>query len=465
VVVPILGQDSVVGVVEVLSSRAAAFSMQHVAELQHIAQLLAPILPREEPAQSELPEEKRHLSMTVAGAVFLLGLLLLRLEFQYRPSKLSPAATYPSARAAANPTEVPTNSEGAARHEAEPAQSFTASDQSEVEAPPTALSPSPLLQPDGTSAAAARKPPGEESPGTTTGSTARVTPLSTSQSNLQPPTGAATPPPVESPAHNTLPSPAMMATLNSQPGGKQTGAESASASSALPPTLPVAAPTSPIAYPSGDHPQPDSGTSGDVHIQQAVENNGLAGQPADFREPYGNIPLGKYFELGKFKDESEANEAAESVTQAGFHPTVVERSHLWTKFYHVLAGPFGSEDEAEAARSKLASDGFAPQNLPKQSRTLTLLSRTSGSSDRDLRLDDFVVAYESYSPDALVRFLIGGTVVKTAQAKWVSREVPYAHDEIMYRGNGQGSRTLLELHFAGVSQALVVTDNAQPIVF
>jgi len=202
-----------------------------------------------------------------------------------------------------------------------------------------------------------------------------------------------------------------------------------------------------------------------VHIQQAVENNGLAGQPADFREPYGNIPLGKYFELGKFKDESEANEAAESITQAGFHPTVVERSHLWTKFYHVLAGPFGSEDEAEAARSKLASDGFAPQNLPKQSRTLTLLSRTSGSSDRDLRLDDFVVAWESYSPDALVRFLIGGTVVKTAQAKWVSREVPYEHDEIMYRGNGQGSRTLLELHFAGVSQALVVTDNAQPIVF
>ena len=55
-------------------------------------------------------------------------------------------------------------------------------------------------------------------------------------------------------------------------------------------------------------------------------------------------------------------------------------------------------------------------------------------------------------------------MVKTAQAKWVSREVPYEHDEIMYRGNGQGSRTLLELHFAGVSQALVVTDNVE-IVF
>ena len=94
-----------------------------------------------------------------------------------------------------------------------------------------------------------------------------------------------------------------------------------------------------------------------------------------------------------------------------------------------------------------------------------MLSRTSGSSDRDLRLDDFVVAWESYGPDASVRFVIGATVVETAQAKWVSRDVPYEHDEITYRGNGQGSRTLVELHFAGVSQALVVTDNAQPIVF
>jgi hypothetical protein len=56
-------------------------------------------------------------------------------------------------------------------------------------------------------------------------------------------------------------------------------------------------------------------------------------------------------------------------------------------------------------------------------------------------------------------------VVKTAQTKWVSREVPYEHDEIICRGDLQGSRTLLELHFAGVSQALIVADNAQPIVF
>jgi hypothetical protein len=73
VVVAILGQDSLVGVVEILSSRAAAFSMEHVAELQRIAQLLVPILQPEEPARSEVGGEKRQLSITVAGVVFLVG--------------------------------------------------------------------------------------------------------------------------------------------------------------------------------------------------------------------------------------------------------------------------------------------------------------------------------------------------------------------------------------------------------
>jgi GAF domain len=59
-VVPIHGPDSVLGVVEVLSSRAAAFSMEHVAELEGIALLLVPLLQREEPAQAEVEGGKKR---------------------------------------------------------------------------------------------------------------------------------------------------------------------------------------------------------------------------------------------------------------------------------------------------------------------------------------------------------------------------------------------------------------------
>jgi len=444
VAVPIHLPGSVLGVLEVVSSRAAAFGMEHIAALEHIAELLVPLLQREEPAQAEAQEGKKRAWITIAGAV-LLAALLLGFALYYRSRNIPSAPAHPAGPSAANPAEVSTNSGGTATHETEEARSPNALAQSEVESPaPTA--PSPFAQPDAGPPVAASKPPGAEAPDTTGNQIVAPASLPPTQAQPQSQTSAM-PPAVEPSADAMQPSSATMATTNLSRGELDSGTQ-ARADSA---TAPALAPSSPIVNQSRDHPPPESDTGGDVHIQQATASDSAAAKFSDFAELYGSIPLGKYLEVGKFKDESEANEAVHYVTQAGFHPEVVESSHLLTKFYHVLAGPFGSEHEAEAARAKLESDGFTPRNLPRKSRTL--------------RLGDFEVAWESYSPDAIVTLVKDGAVVKTAPAKWVSRDVPYEHDEILYRGTGQGSRTLLELHFAGARQTLVVADKGQPIVF
>jgi WD40 repeat protein len=143
VVVPIQGQGSVLGVVEVLSSRAEAFSAEQVAALQRIAQLLVPILEREEPAPPEVRGGNKRAWITVAGAALLLGLLLLWFELYHRPTKASSVTT----NGAANRVEAPTSS---------------------VEASAlTASSSSPLARPDAGSGASARKPLGADGPDTT----------------------------------------------------------------------------------------------------------------------------------------------------------------------------------------------------------------------------------------------------------------------------------------------------------
>ena len=443
VAVPIHRPGSVLGVVEVVSSSAAAFSMEHIAALEHIAQLLVPLLQREELARAEVQAGEKRAWITIAGAALLVALLLGFALYQ-RSRDLPSAPTLPAVPSAANPAEVSTTSGSTATHDSEEAQSPDPISHSEV-ATPAPTAPSRLVQPDAGPAAAASRPPGARRLDPTHDQGAATTSLPPNQAQPQSQTGAV-PPVLEPSAGDMQQSSATTVTTNPSPeeldSGTQTRAESAA---------PALTRTSPIANRSGDHPPLESDTLGDVHVQQTIASHSAAAKFADFAELYDGIPLGKYLEVGKFKDKSEASEAVHYVTQAGLHPSVVESSHLFTTFYQVLAGPFGSEHEAEAARAKLESDGFSPRNLPRKSRTL--------------RLGDFEVAWESYSPDAIVRLVKDGTAVKTAAAKWVSRDVPYEYDEIQYRGTGPGSRTLLELHFAGARQTLVVADNGQAIVF
>ncbi|HXY08045.1 MAG TPA: GAF domain-containing protein [Terriglobales bacterium] len=474
VAVPVEGQGSVLGVVEVLSSRAAAFSPRHIAALQHIAHLLVPILRPEQPEQPRTRRKTARTWTAISGAGAALFLFSLLLWFEsYRWPRNAPTATSnPPVSSASNPATAPTASGSMATPATDDRQSPEISDHHEVPAPPPAASSSspPVVSPSATpSVAASALKPSPEVPRTTGRTTAAATSLPPAKANPPAPARPTMPPPVRMPTHNLPPSPASMATVNPQSAKPESGAPTSAVAATAPsmsmPTSPQPAASSPTADRSADRRQPELSTNGDVHVQPATAGSGSTEPPEDVAELNGNVPLGTYFEVGRFKDEPEADKVANRVAQAGFHPTVVPRAQFWAKFYHVLAGPFGTENEAEAARAKLESDGFTPRPVPKESKTLLLLSRTSSTGSRTLRLGDFEVAWESDSPDAIVRFVKGGTVVATAKAKWVSRQIPYQHDEIVCRGTGQGSRTLLEIHFAGTSQAVVIADKAQPIVF
>src|SRR5437870_8601727 len=103
VVVPVQAQGSVLGVVEVLSSRASAFNTAHIAALQRIARLLVPMFQSEEPTHLEERVGRRRVWAAIAGVVLFLASLLLLFEFHHRPMKAPSATTNPPASSPAKP--------------------------------------------------------------------------------------------------------------------------------------------------------------------------------------------------------------------------------------------------------------------------------------------------------------------------------------------------------------------------
>jgi hypothetical protein len=178
------------------------------------------------------------------------------------------------------------------------------------------------------------------------------------------------------------------------------------------------------------------------------------GHAEDSREEDARSSSTKFLEVGKFHDVIWADKATYKLTQLGFHAIVIRRGHLWMKSYQVLVGPYGSEAEAEAAHENLVSRGFKPRSYERGSRTLTFLSGLTVNGTH-MPVGDFVISWESYVPDAIVKFEKDGSVLGTTEGKWVRRGVKYESDAYVYRKNSDGSRTLLEIRFAGMSQALV----------
>ncbi len=174
----------------------------------------------------------------------------------------------------------------------------------------------------------------------------------------------------------------------------------------------------------------------------------------DSREEDARSLSTKFLEVGKFRDAIWANKTTDKLTQLGFHATVIHRGRLWMNSYQVLVGPYGSEAEAELAHANLVSHGFRPRSYERGSRSLTFFSGLTVNGSR-LPVGDLVVTWESYVPDAIVKFEKDGSVIGTTDGKWEKRDVKYGDDAIVYRRNSDGTRTLLEIRFTGMSQALV----------
>ena len=164
VVVPVQAQGSVLGVVEVLSSRASAFNTAHIAALQHIARLLVPMFQSEEPKHLEERVGKRRAWTAIAGTALFLALLLLLFEFYHRSTKAHSATANPPASGPAKPAEAPTISRETGAPETGEAQSLKTPDGSRaVSSPAASSSSSPLsFQPRARPARPAEAAPGSK---------------------------------------------------------------------------------------------------------------------------------------------------------------------------------------------------------------------------------------------------------------------------------------------------------------
>jgi outer membrane biosynthesis protein TonB len=239
-------------------------------------------------------------------------------------------------------------------------------------------------------------------------------------------------------------------TAAGDPAPKAPSAAAAPAIPSSPPTisLPTTAPTTAVAPGSnlipgklGTVPKLEPANQPGVHTEASRADN--SGSTSEM-----------YFEVGRFKNQWQAHDETDKLAHLGFPVTAVQKGFLWTNSYHVLVGPYGDEEQAKATHANLVSSGFKPRPFERGSRNFTLLSSLTLNGARTPQ-GDYTISWESYVSDASVKFMHNNYVVTTADGRWVKRDVKYDRDAYVYRRNVDGSRTLLEIHFGGMRQALV----------
>jgi hypothetical protein len=161
-----------------------------------------------------------------------------------------------------------------------------------------------------------------------------------------------------------------------------------------------------------------------------------------------------FFDVGKFKNQSQAHVEINKLAQLGFPATAVQKGFLWTNSYHILVGPYSDEERAKVTHQNLVSSGFKPRPFERGSRAFTLNSPVTLNGART-PAGDYVISWESSLDEASVKLLHNDSVVATANGRWVKRDLKYARDAYVYRRNADGSRTLIEVRFGGTRQALV----------
>ena len=196
-------------------------------------------------------------------------------------------------------------------------------------------------------------------------------------------------------------------------------------------------------------------------VSNSVEN------ADDIMEVNSGVPFGRYFDVGKFKDEIGARSAKDDLARIGIHTMVIPKRRLWMNSYEVIAGPYRDGEEMQAAGANIRSHGFKTHSLPKQSRGLTLRSSTEHRGLAQAPTENLVVNWETYSPEVTVNLVKAGDTVAKAEGKWIRKPIPYDYDAIVYKQNGNGSRTLVEIWFHGMNRAVVLptTSPNRPVIF
>jgi PilZ domain len=166
------------------------------------------------------------------------------------------------------------------------------------------------------------------------------------------------------------------------------------------------------------------------------------------------LPLQMFFDLGKFKQQEVAQDLSDRVAKLGIRASVVSKGRLWMNSYQVLAGPYVTLDEEKKIHSDLVTSGIKARPFERGSRGFTFRSGLIVAGSK-LPVGDFTISWETYVAEAKVKFVQAGAVLATTEGKWVTHPEKFAHNEYVYQNLGNGSRPLLEVHFAGLDRALV----------
>ena len=193
-----------------------------------------------------------------------------------------------------------------------------------------------------------------------------------------------------------------------------------------------------------------------------------ANQPAKLRSGEAVMPvtvgvspanaranLQMFFEIGRFKKDWMARDFSNNVAQLGIRTSVVQRGHLWLSSYQVLAGPYQNEAAEKQLKDELLSHGYDPRPYERGSRDFSFSSRVSVRGSQ-LPTGDFSIAWETYVTDTKVKLMQGRSLVASVDGKWVHRDAKFSNNEYVFQNRRDGSRPLVELHFAGMNRALVL---------
>ena len=97
--------------------------------------------------------------------------------------------------------------------------------------------------------------------------------------------------------------------------------------------------------------------------------------------------------------------------------------------------------------------------VAQNARTLKL-PYSASVNGKQLAAGEYKVTWQTHSPAATVNFTQKREVVATVEGKWVDRDTKYEANSVVYSMNPDGSRTIMEVRFAGLKGALVFGEES-----
>jgi hypothetical protein len=73
----------------------------------------------------------------------------------------------------------------------------------------------------------------------------------------------------------------------------------------------------------------------------------------------------------------------------------------------------------------------------------------------------YEVSWQTHSPEATVTIADDQRVVVSTNGRWEARNIKYESNAVVYDTNDDGSRSILEIRFAGLKGALVFGSSSQ----